>query len=912
MSSAKKLFFLSLGREFLKNSNRFFTIFVLALLGVVVTMSIILGSMALGESFRQSYTELQWMDAEISSPFPLGMADVEALRQLDTVAVAEGAYAEDVELLLMSGNYSLRAVSLGEQGLNLLSLAEGRFPQTASECVVSPDFTSATGLTVGDTLHLATDKSSLIESQFQIVGIGQNPNYLSPVPLPSKLSSVNSQVYLLDTAFYGGYDSIFVKFHSTTSFSTLPEEAVHVSSSQYLEEIRQVVASVSQQQCEIYVQSELAVAEEELQRADNALLVQETVSRAEIFLMEQKLSLLQEEISLAWVEYPNNPALLEEIQALELTYQDYLFTIQNKEIQVEAILEGYRKVCQDAQRYVDLLHEGAWTFTSREDNFAYMKFLDDLAYLQRLSLSLPWIFFGIYFVITIFLLSRMVEEERRQIGTFFSLGYGKWEVFAKYIAYVTVPTALAWLLGTISSYTIVPYWLLQRWSENYLLSPYALSFHWGVNIQVLLAVFVTAVLSGVLPCLPLLSASPLSLLRSKPPVIGRTVWIEKNHFLWNELNFHQKIAVRSLFRHKLRFLVQVSSIGWSCALLLTAFALEDSFLHMAELQYGQVYHYNTEVQLKEDIIPSELLEIQGLLSQYQLNNAYTLVSEVSVTIEGTEQTAELFVFPDALSVNQTVNLRLGMWFPYNMPDKGFVLSKKLEETLDLSFGDPISLQGSFGTAEGLISAVCEQYVGLRIYCTSEYLEQLTSTTLEANRLLLQYPNPDYVQSSPMLSTLLTMDGCENVIVLEEEREYYTNSNYFIEYFLQFFGAFACVLAYFVLYQLCQNSLSYRKGELATLKVLGLFDKELSAYLYRENIFYTFFGTCFGLVLGRNLYVYLVKSLESAELMLFRSVNYDVFLQATGLTVILALIVNIQAHFQIKKLDVVEEIKLTEH
>ncbi len=892
MTSTIKLFLLPLGREFFKNSNRFFTIFFLSFLTMLVSLGLFLGSTALGESFRLEYDNLQWMDVEISSPFPLTETDVEALEAWEAVAFAEGAYLEDVSLLLMSGDYAMRAVSLGSD-INLLSLAEGRLPQTPNECVVSPDFTVSTGLTVGDTLYLGSDSSSLAVTTFQIVGIGQNPNYLSPVPLPSKLSTVVAQMYLLDTAFLGDYHSIFVTFHQIDTV-----------------DIPQGIASISQVQCQIHSQQELLVAEAELQRAEDALTAQELATRAEITVMEEELALLEQQISLAWLEYRENKDILEEIQILEASYQDSLFAIQNKEIQVESLLEGFRRVCEEAQRQVQLLQTGAWSYTTREDNLAYEKFHEDLGYLQRLCLSLPWIFYGIYFVISLFLLCRMVEEERRQIGIYFALGYEKWEVFVKYIAYVTIPTTLGWLIGTICSYTLVPYWILWQWQQNYLLAEYQLQFHISLTLGIGLLLLVTGLLLGTFPCIPLLSTSPLSLLRAKPPVVGKHVWIEKNHLLWSELNFHQKIAVRSLFRHKLRFVVQVTAIGCSCALMLTAFALEESFYQMANLQYDEVYRYNVEIQLEEDSITSELLEIQGVLSLHQLNNAYTLVSCEKVKLGDTM--VELYVFQDATSVNQSINLRLGRWRPYNMPENGFVVSWKLAQAQGLALGDELSLQGSLATAEGMVSALCEQYAGMRIYSTQRYMEQISASTLPVNRLFLQLQGSlEELQSSPVLNTLLKLDACQSILLLEEQKNTYTESNNFIEYFLQYFGPFACVLAYFVLYHLCQNALSYRKGELATLKVLGLFDKELSAYVYRENIFYTFFGTCFGLFLGKNLYLYLVKSLESGDLMLYRGVDFSVFLKATGLTVGIALLVNIQAHFQIKYLDVVEEIKLTE-
>lgn len=915
MGICSGLFFRALGRDFRKNKNRFFTIFFLAALGIMVSLSLFLGTKALGEAFHRQYVALQWMHGEITSPFPLTQGDVDALSQWEQVAVAEGAYSVDLEIMLMSGNLPVRAVSLSQEPINLLSLELGRLPETTTECVISLDFSRDTGLTVGDHIRMgATEELYLKEDQFVIVGVGQSAQYLSSLALPSKLSTVRSQIYLSKEAFFGDYHSIFVRLHQEEADS-LAEGWAQATDTAFLADFAQAVEEIGAVQCDLMGELELERARAWLMEAEEALALQEQLTQGELQAMVAELNALEATISVAWLESGDSPGEMESIAQLEQDYVQGLFAIQNKEIQVEDFLDGFRKVCQEAERSVALLEEGQWSLSTRKDQAVYLTFLDDLGYLQRLSYSLPWIFLFIYCIISYFLLARTVEEERRIMGTLFSLGYGKCEVFSKYLWYVSVPTVLGAMVAILLANSVAPYWMFLMWTERYLLGDYALVPQEGLTSATVLGFWVGGMVMSVLPCLPLVQTSPLQLLRSKPPVIGKHVLLEKNYLLWNELNFHQKIAVRSFFRHKMRFVVQVTSIGSSCALIVTAFALERTFQQMTQLQYEEIYRYNTEITLEPDIISWELLEIQGILSQYQLNNDYSLVMTEELALEAKEGTVlgELYVFEDAESVQNSIYLRMGQWLPYNMPETGLVLAQKLGEMGDWDLGDSLILS-SHGGAESFVSALHEQYVGMRIYTTSSYWEQCTGEQHSPNMILLNIPQ-DILDNEEryhnFLHRLLGMKGVASVLQLSQERETYTEDNHFIIYFLRNFGPFSCLLAYFVLFQLCQNSLSFRRRELATLKVLGLYDRELSAYVYRENMFYSFFGTTFGIVLGLNLYQLIIKSLESSQLMLYRVIDFPVYLEAYVLTIVFAILVNIQAHFQIKKLDMVEEIKLAE-
>lgn len=405
-------------------------------------------------------------------------------------------------------------------------------------------------------------------------------------------------------------------------------------------------------------------------------------------------------------------------------------------------------------------------------------------------------------------------------------------------------------------------------------------------------------------------------MRPKAPVAGKRILLERSHRLWSELNFNQKVAVRSLFRHKFRLFLQITSVGFSTAFVVLALGLQETYPLTAQRQYQEIYRHTTEIYCRNQVTEEEFLQIQGVFSEYGLQNHYVSIYHESMTLSGGEGSipVELYVFEDADSLEQVLNLRLSRLMPYNMPETGVVIPKKVSDYLGIPLGDRLSLAGALGVATPMVTGLAEQYHEHRIYMTAAYYFTMFGEEAEHNGFFLTLPE-NLLESSTDLAEfelkVLRLEGTNSLLQHHTALDYYTGSNNLLNNTLTAFFLGCCILVYLVLYQLNDNHLVYRRQELVTLKILGLYDKELSAYVYRENMIYSFFAVVLGMVLGQNIHRIFVTALETPYNALYRGVSMNHYFHAAGITTFIVLIVNVQAHFRIKKMKMAEEMKNTE-
>lgn len=896
------------------NKNPMQTLIIFSTITLLVTIGLSATAKQMEVVFQEQYASQRMWDLQVVPSFALTEEVQQSWYSLDFIEQIRAIFEKDQKISVNSTILASRFRSIptfleGET----FHLIQGAMPEKSGECVVSPGFVDETGVNIGDIIQIIPENQvdssgELSNHNFTIVGVGYDISYLSVIKhwSVSENPLVTHEIYVLEDNFLGNIPFLEV---------VLPEEAVENTTADSLF-MQEDYLAISEMQRQANMFSELPQLEEEFEGIQLEMTWVELQEKMQIEALEQELNQLELEILEAWENYQGLDQELSYIQTLEDEFQKKMFQIQEKEVELQEILEVYRKSLQESQRDMELIQGDPWIVLDRTSNISFTSFYDDLGYFQRISSVLSLVFYVFYALVSFFTLSRLLEEERGQIGTYFALGYKKSEVFLNYVKKTLTHSSIAVFLAVPLSFTLVPWIFYSVFQKYYYLPQFTPIIPTLSQLKPVFFVLLQTILSILLPYLLLLRHSPVELLRPKAPVPGKKVLLERNYTLWNELNFNQKIAVRSLFRHKIRFLVQFTVIGLSCGLLVVALALQDSFTEMAKQQYNRIYLYSMEIDCYSHMTSQEKLEIQGLLSEYQLNQNYSLISAIQLDIasEFYQESAEIRIFDSKEDVNQRINLRLSAWRPIFMPETGLVLSKKLAEALEVSLGDSLRLTLGQEEVTSYVSAVVDQYEGFVIFANAPYLQEKLTEMPADNRFLLQIPdnilhNPENLDE--FQKRLLQLQGVEHIQLLSHWAEDYTASNNLIIYLIKALLPLSCILLYYALQQLCYTALFYRRGELATLKVLGLLDRELSAYVYRENIFYTFFGGAFGMFLGQNIYQWLIKELESPTIMLYRSVSIPHYLQALGMTVLLALLVNILSHFQLKKLNMVEQMKFSQ-
>ena len=382
--------------------------------------------------------------------------------------------------------------------------------------------------------------------------------------------------------------------------------------------------------------------------------------------------------------------------------------------------------------------------------------------------------------------------------------------------------------------------------------------------------------------------------------------------LWRQLSFNYKITIRNLFRYQRRFWMTVIGIGGCAALIVTAFGLRGSIFDIMDKQFEEIYGYTAQIGLVDKVTPGELREVTQALDEDPLAEGWLVCCSASMTAETDAYTVDctVQVFPDQASMVPFIHLRHRTDDePVTLSDDGVVLTEKLASLLDVQPGDTITLDGD-SRVEVRVADVTEHYIQHYVYMTDAYYETVFGTEPRQNLVLADYPVEDPA-AEDLERELVGLDGVTSLTRMEDTREIYGSSLESVDYAVILIIVCAAALAFVVLYNLTNINITERMRELATLKVLGFYDGELSAYIYRENVILTVFGVAMGMVMGKLLHQWLILTVEIDMLMFGRQLSLSSYAYAVVLTVLFSLLVNLAAHRKLKKLDMVESLKTVE-
>lgn len=589
-------------------------------------------------------------------------------------------------------------------------------------------------------------------------------------------------------------------------------------------------------------------------------------------------------------------------------YQEYL----DGKAEAEAEIADAKKKVEQAQRDLDDLDDCEWYLLDRDTNMGFVSYSMDADRMGNLASVFPLIFFLVAALVCLTTMTRMVEEQRVAIGGMKALGYSKGAIAIKYVGYGFLASAVGSLVGLAVGLTLLPWIICTSWKIIYTFGP----IHYGIepvtSVTACLAAVGTVTLSALGACFNTLAAVPAQLMRPKAPPMGKRILLERITPLWRRLSFNYKITLRNLFRYQKRFWMTVIGIGGCAALIVTAFGLRDSIFAVMEKQYEEIYRYSAQLGLVEHITPGEWAEVEKALEGSELVGDWTKEHTETVTAETDAYTADatLEVVENSEVLERFVNLRHRTDNDtVTLPDDGVILTEKLSLLLDVEVGDTITLDGD-SRVEVQVADITEHYIQHSIYMSQACYEQVFGQTPEENAVLVSYDTQaDGAQE--LEQKLVSLDGVSSLTRIEDTRKTFGTSLESVDYAVALIIVCAAALAFVVLYNLTNINITERMRELATLKVLGFYDGELSAYIYRENVILTVFGVAMGMVMGKFLHQWLILTVEIDLLMFGRTVAPTSYLWAVLLTTVFSLVVNLAAHRKLKKLDMVESLKTVE-
>ncbi len=596
----------------------------------------------------------------------------------------------------------------------------------------------------------------------------------------------------------------------------------------------------------------------------------------------------------------------------ETAYTDGLAEYEDGKAEAENKIADARKELEQARRDIEDIEECEWYLLGRNTNTGYVSYSMDADRMGNLASVFPLIFFLVAALVCLTTMTRMVEEQRVTIGGLKALGYSKGIIAVKYVGYGFLASTVGALLGLAVGLTLLPWIICNAWNIIYTLGPIQYGLEPVTSAVACLAAIGTVTLSALGACFSTLAAVPAQLMRPKAPPAGKRVLLERLPFLWRRLSFNHKITIRNLFRYQRRFWMTVIGIGGCAALIVTAFGLRGSIFDIMDKQFEEIYGYTAQIGLVDKVTPGELREVTQVLDEDPLAEGWLVCCSASMTAETDAYTVDctVQVFPDQASMAPFIHLRHRTDDePVTLSDDGVVLTEKLASLLDVQPGDTITLDGD-SRVEVRVADVTEHYIQHYVYMTDAYYETVFGTEPQRNLVLVDYPVED-AAAEDLERELVGLDGVTSLTRMEDTREIYGSSLESVDYAVILIIVCAAALAFVVLYNLTNINITERMRELATLKVLGFHDGELSAYIYRENVILTVFGVAMGMVMGKLLHQWLILTVEIDMLMFGRQLSLISYAYAVVLTVLFSLLVNLAAHRKLKKLDMVESLKTVE-
>lgn len=603
---------------------------------------------------------------------------------------------------------------------------------------------------------------------------------------------------------------------------------------------------------------------------------------------------------------------LAELNDGEAEYADGMQEFLDGKAEAEEKIADAHKELEQARRDIEALGESEWYLLGRNTNMGYISYSMDADRMGNLASVFPLIFFLVAALVCLTTMTRMVEEQRTTIGGLKALGYSKGAIAVKYVGYGFLASTVGSVIGLALGLTLIPWIICTAWNIIYQVGPTLYGLEPLTSSIACGAAIGIVTLSALLACFSTLTAVPAQLMRPKAPPMGKRVLLERISFIWSRLSFNYKITIRNLFRYKKRFWMTVIGIGGCAALIVTGFGLRDSIFAVMDKQFDEIYQYSTNVSLVNKVTPGELREVEQALNECDLVEGWVPCHQENITAESPAYTADavLQVFANHEAVSSFISLRHRTNdIPIVLSDEGVILTEKLAKLLNVQPGDTFLIDGD-QRFEATVLDITEHYIQHYIYMSEGYYEKLLAEEAQVNMILADYP-VDTEEIQALERTLVGLDGVSALSRISDTRKTFTSSLSAVNYAVLLVIACAAALAFVVLYNLTNINMTERMRELATLKVLGFYDRELSAYVYRENVILTFFGVALGMVMGKFLHQWLVLTVEIDLLMFGRQAAPASYLYSVILTTLFSLLVNLSAHKKLKKLDMVESLKTVE-
>ena len=557
---------------------------------------------------------------------------------------------------------------------------------------------------------------------------------------------------------------------------------------------------------------------------------------------------------------------------------------------------------------------GTWYIQDRSGNPGYSDYSENTDRIAAVGDVFPLIFFIVAALVCLTTMTRMVEEQRIEMGTMKALGYGGWQIAMKYAVYAMSACISGGVVGAIIGFKLFPYVIMKGYSIMYYLGKLETPYRADIAFMAIAAMAVCTAAATFSACYASLKEVPATLMRPKAPKAGRRVLLEKIPFIWKKLSFTSKVTVRNLFRYKKRFFMSVIGIAGSGALLVTAFGLNDSIFGIIEKQFGDIWQMDVQAYVYEAM---PLADMQELLGKNPANDDFDSVmfcldSQMECKNGGRSQSGvHLLGVESAGSMAGRINLHNG-GAPVTLDDSGVVVTAKLAETLSIKAGDEINMRTGGEDHLMRVIGVADNYVYHYVYITAAYYETVFGKAMQYNGFMGNLKDGLTDGTMDAMSTQLLSDSrMYTVRTIGSIYDSVLDSLSILNYVVLVLILGSGMLTFVVMLNLTNINIGERMRELATLRVLGFYDKEMYDYIFRENNALSVIGAFVGLLFGKIMHLFVIRTCEVDMVMFVRSAKPLSYVYAFALTIVFSLIVNLLMRPKVRAIDMVESLKSAE-
>lgn len=565
----------------------------------------------------------------------------------------------------------------------------------------------------------------------------------------------------------------------------------------------------------------------------------------------------------------------------------------------------------DAQEEIDSIELQEWYVLGRDTNIGFVSFSDDTDRMESLATVFPVLFFLVAALVALTTMTRMVDEERMVIGTYKALGYSNARIMSKYLGYAFAASVTGSLAGIAVLMKVIPMVVWAAYGILYNAPPIQMPYNIVLVLGGVFSATACTMLSTYFACASALKEQPSALLRPRAPKSGKRIFLERIGFLWNRLKFTQKVTCRNLFRYKKRFYMTLIGIAGCTGLLLTGFGVKDSVSDIVNRQFNVIYKYDTMIGLAEEELSKDA---KRLLDDGGNFEGWLPVSQKAAEIKGGGEVVSGYVFIPSESDGLTDFIELKDMDsdePIAFGADSVVLTQKASDIMGASVGDTVSVEVESGRyCDFTVTGVTENYVYHYLYISPEMWDSVTGLETEYTMITAKCA-VDGAARETLSDKLMDCESIGTVQFTDSLSAQFDDMIVSINYVVLVLIICAGALAFVVLYNLTNINVTERKRELATIKVLGFYDNEVSAYIYRETAILTLLGCGLGLGLGVIMHRFVAKTVEVNAVMFGRDISPQSFVWAALLTIVFSVIVNLVMHKKFKNIDMVESLKSAE-